>query len=63
MAANINTHQPFRIQDQADSLTGTNFIVGPAFSAHALRDGNLVTGQQQHSGGEAARLVIQALGQ
>lgn len=55
--------QPFRIQDEADKLDGTNFIVGPAFSAHAVRDGNLVTGQQQHSGGAAARLVIEALGQ
>jgi len=28
-----------------------------------LRDGLLVTGQQQFSGGAAARLVIEALGQ
>lgn len=55
--------QPFRIEDEARKLTGTNFIVGPAFSAHAVRDGNLITGQQQHSGGAAARLVIEALGQ
>lgn len=55
--------QPFRIEDEARKLSNTNFIVGPAFSAHAIRDGNLVTGQQQHSGGAAARLVIEALGQ
>ncbi len=54
--------QPFRIEDEARALAGTNFIVGPAFSAHAVRDGNLITGQQQHSGGAAARLVIEALG-
>jgi putative intracellular protease/amidase len=54
--------QPFRIQDAAEEIAGTNFIVGPAFSAHAIRDGNLITGQQQHSSGAAARLIIEALG-
>jgi putative intracellular protease/amidase len=29
---------------------------------HAVRDGNLITGQQQNSGGAAARLVLEALG-
>lgn len=62
-AAAGTTIQPFRIQDRASALTGTNFIVGPAFSPHAVRDGNLITGQQQHSGGAAAALVIAALGQ
>jgi putative intracellular protease/amidase len=56
------TIQPFRIEDEARRLTGTNFIVGPAFGAHAVRDGDLITGQQQHSGGAAAQLVIEALG-
>ena len=56
------TIQPFRIEDEARRIEGTNFIVGPAFSPHAVRDGNLVTGQQQHSGGAAAQLVIEALG-
>jgi putative intracellular protease/amidase len=28
----------------------------------AIRDGNLVTGQQNFSGGETARLVIETLG-
>jgi putative intracellular protease/amidase len=32
------------------------------FRPFAVRDGNLVTGQQQFSGAEAARLVIEALG-
>ncbi|MFJ4656785.1 hypothetical protein ACIP5Y_36450 [Nocardia sp. NPDC088792] len=36
---------------------------GCAFRPHALRDGLLITGQQQHSGAAAARLIIQALGQ
>lgn len=54
--------QPFRIEDEARAIAGTNFIVQGAFRAHAVRDGNLITGQQQHSGAAAARLVIEALG-
>jgi putative intracellular protease/amidase len=55
--------QPFRIEDRARALAGTNFIVHGAFRPHAVRDGNLITGQQQHSGTAAARLVFEALGQ
>jgi putative intracellular protease/amidase len=55
--------QPFRIEDQARAIPGTNFIVQGRFRAHAVRDGLLVTGQQQYSGAAAARLVVQALGQ
>lgn len=54
--------QPFRIEDEARALPGTNFVVHGAFRPHAVRDGLLVTGQQQHSGAAAARLVIEALG-
>lgn len=54
--------QPFRIEDEAKTLTGTNFIVSSRFKPHAIRDGNLVTGQQQYSGAAVARLVIEALG-
>ena len=54
--------QPFRIEDEARKIDGTNFIVQGAFRAHAVRDGNLITGQQQYSGAAAARLVIEALG-
>lgn len=54
--------QPFWIEDEARAMDGTNFIVQGAFRAHAVRDGNLVTGQQQYSGAAAARLVIEALG-
>jgi putative intracellular protease/amidase len=32
------------------------------FKPFALRDGRLITGQQQYSGGAAAKLVIEALG-
>jgi len=54
--------QPFWIEDEARKIRDTNFIVGMRFEAFAHRDGNLVTGQQQYSGGAAARLVIEALG-
>jgi putative intracellular protease/amidase len=54
--------QPFRIEDRARTLANTNFIVKGRFAPHAVRDGNLITGQQQYSGAAAARLVIEALG-
>ncbi|MEZ5367484.1 MAG: type 1 glutamine amidotransferase domain-containing protein, partial [Bryobacterales bacterium] len=52
---------PFRIEDEARRL-GAEFVAKPAFEPHAVRDGNLVTGQQQNSGGETARLVLEMLG-
>ena len=54
--------QAFRIEDEARKLSGTNFIVSSRFKAHAVRDGVLITGQQQYSGAVAARLMIEALG-
>jgi putative intracellular protease/amidase len=54
--------QPFWIEDEARKINGTNFIVDQMFRPFAVRDGRLVTGQQQFSGAEAARLVIEALG-
>jgi putative intracellular protease/amidase len=54
--------QPFRIEDEARKLPDTNFIVSGRFKSHAVRDGNLITGQQQYSAKAVARLVIDALG-
>jgi putative intracellular protease/amidase len=54
--------QPFWIEDEAHRLENTNFIVNSRFKPHAVRDGNLITGQQQYSGTAAARLMIEALG-
>lgn len=54
--------QPFRIEDEARGLPDTNFVVDRPFRAFAVRDGRLVTGQQQCSGAAAAALVVQALG-
>jgi putative intracellular protease/amidase len=54
--------QPFWIEEEARQLENTNFIVSGRFKSHAVRDGNLITGQQQYSGTAAARLIVEALG-
>jgi putative intracellular protease/amidase len=51
---------PFRIEDEANKM-GAHFTTKPAFQPYAVRDGNFITGQQQHSGGEVAKLVISVL--
>jgi len=51
--------QPFWIEDEARKIEGTRFVAGEAFRPFAVRDGHLVTGQQQHSGRAAAELVIE----
>jgi putative intracellular protease/amidase len=53
--------QPFWIEDEAKKLKNTTFVVKPAFTPHAIADGNLITGQQQNSSIEAARLVLQGI--
>jgi putative intracellular protease/amidase len=52
---------PFHIEDEAKKR-GANFVAGPAFRPFAVRDGNLITGQQQNSARAAAELLIKALG-
>jgi len=52
---------PFRIEDEACKL-GANFITGGRSRPFAVRDGRLITGQQQYSDAAAARLVMEALG-
>jgi putative intracellular protease/amidase len=54
--------QPFRIEEEARKIPNTNFIVNGRFKPHAVRDGNLITGQQQYSAAAAGRLLIEALG-
>lgn len=54
--------QPFWIEDEARKIDGTNFVVDQPFREFAVRDGLLVTGQQQYSGAAAARLVLEAVG-
>ncbi len=54
--------QPFWIEEEARRIPETNFVVDQRFREFAVRDGLLVTGQQQYSGAAAARLVIETLG-
>jgi len=54
--------QPFWIEQEAKKLADTNFIVSGRFKAHAVRDGNLITGQQQYSAKAVAQLITHALG-
>lgn len=53
---------PWRIEDEMKRI-GANYVQAGAWRGFAIRDGNLITGQQNFSGGETARLVIQALGE
>ncbi|MEM6454888.1 MAG: type 1 glutamine amidotransferase domain-containing protein [Acidobacteriota bacterium] len=53
--------QPFWIESEARALPNTTFVVAPLWSPFAVRDGNLITGQQQNSGRVAAELVVEAL--
>jgi len=53
---------PWRIEDELKKL-GANYIQSGLWRSFAVRDGNLVTGQQNFSGAETARLIIDALGE
>lgn len=52
---------PWRIEDRLKAL-GANYVQAGAWRGFAIRDGNLVTGQQNFSGEETARAVVAALG-
>ena len=52
---------PYRIEDELRKR-GANYVQGGLFKAFAVRDGRLITGQQQYSGAKVAELVIAALG-
>ncbi|MFB9979323.1 type 1 glutamine amidotransferase domain-containing protein [Mesorhizobium kowhaii] len=56
------THlMPWRIEDEMRAL-GANYVQAGLWRDFAVRDGNLITGQQNFSGAATARLVIEALG-
>jgi putative intracellular protease/amidase len=55
------TVQPWRIEDAARERSA-NYIEGGLWRPFAVRDGNLITGQQQYSGRKVAELVIESLG-
>jgi putative intracellular protease/amidase len=52
---------PWRIEDRLKAL-GANYVQAGLWRSYAVRDGNLITGQQNFSGQDTARLVIEALG-
>lgn len=56
------THvMPWRIEDDLKKA-GANFVQAGLWRGFAVRDGNLITGQQNFSGTETAELVIETLG-
>jgi putative intracellular protease/amidase len=52
---------PWRIEDELKKL-GANYIQAGLWRGYAVRDGNLITGQQNFSGEETARLLVETLG-
>lgn len=52
---------PWRIEEAARER-GANYVQGGLWKGFAVRDGRLITGQQQYSGRRVAELVIEALG-
>jgi putative intracellular protease/amidase len=52
---------PWRVEDVLRER-GANYIQGGLFAAFAVRDGRLITGQQQYSSRKVAHAVIEALG-
>lgn len=52
---------PWRIEDELKKL-GANFVQAGLWRGFAIRDGNLITGQQNFSGEETARLLLESLG-
>jgi putative intracellular protease/amidase len=52
---------PWRVEDVLRER-GANYVQGGLFKAFAVRDGRLITGQQQYSGRKVAQMVIEALG-
>ncbi len=52
---------PWRIEDELRRL-GANFVQAGLWRGFAVRDGNLITGQQNFSGAETANLIIATLG-
>lgn len=52
---------PWRIEDKMKAI-GANYVQAGLWRGFAIRDGNLITGQQNFSGAETAKAIIEALG-
>jgi putative intracellular protease/amidase len=55
------TVMPFRVEDELRKR-GANYLQGGLFKAFTVRDGRLLTGQQQYSGRKVAQMLIEVLG-
>jgi putative intracellular protease/amidase len=55
------TVMPYRVEDVLRQR-GANYVHGGLFKAFVVRDGLLITGQQQYSGRKVAQALIEALG-
>jgi putative intracellular protease/amidase len=52
---------PWRIEDEMKRI-GANYVQAGLWRPFAIRDGNLITGQQNFSGSATAELLVEALG-
>jgi putative intracellular protease/amidase len=52
---------PFRVEDVLRER-GANYVQGGLFKAFVVRDGRLITGQQQYSSRKVVQAVVEALG-
>jgi putative intracellular protease/amidase len=52
---------PWRIEDEMKRI-GANYVQAGLWRPFAIRDGNLITGQQNFSGAATAELLVEALG-
>lgn len=59
-AAGLDRVVPFLLESRLREL-GATFVSGPDFAPFAVRDGNLVTGQNPASAKDAARLTLEAV--
>jgi putative intracellular protease/amidase len=57
-----NHVMPWRIEDELKKI-GANYIQAGLWKGFSIRDGNLITGQQNFSGSETAEVLIQAIGE
>jgi putative intracellular protease/amidase len=53
---------PWRVEEEMKKI-GANYIQAGLWRGFAVRDGNLITGQQNFSGTETAEAVAIALGE
>jgi putative intracellular protease/amidase len=61
-ALDRDTHiMPWRIEDEVRKLGG-NYVQAGLWKGFAIRHGNLVTGQQNFSGAEVAKTILEAVG-